>query len=276
MWRRTRSRSTPSKKADSAGSASMRSYSSSTTRVRAPRPPIGVQQRHGWAPFARPARPVAPRRVSMVARAACSDLARSLHPPAAPTRGRVENSARGGGARFRRHQPLLRPRDIPCTPSSSEPSARPPALAIAAGGPAAGRGGRRVGGRHRLPEQLHHRPDRRRHPRGRGVRLRHLRPVAGQGRRHRHRRQQALRRQAGRQLGLELQPAGRRRQPAFTQGHAYRYSIFATDTAGSTWQRSGGFATLIRYASVTYNRFHVIKDGDNIGCRRLRGPQPLR
>ncbi|WP_375478918.1 fibronectin type III domain-containing protein [uncultured Jatrophihabitans sp.] len=57
----------------------------------------------------------------------------------------------------------------------------------------------------------------------------------------------------------------------FTQGKAYRYLIYATDTGGSTWMRAGGFATLIRYASVTYNKFHVIKDGDSIGAGDFEG-----
>src|SRR4051794_24992096 len=51
----------------------------------------------------------------------------------------------------------------------------------------------------------------------------------------------------------------------FHQGSIYKYSIFATDTAGATWRYSGEFVTLVRTASIHYSNFHVINDGDIVG-----------
>lgn len=49
----------------------------------------------------------------------------------------------------------------------------------------------------------------------------------------------------------------------FQQGAIYKFSIYATDTAGATWGYSGEFVTLVRTATVHYDNLHVITDGDS-------------
>ena len=48
--------------------------------------------------------------------------------------------------------------------------------------------------------------------------------------------------------------------PLPAQGAEYRYDVWATDTAGHTWHERGYFTSLIRTATVTFSKLHMIDD----------------
>ena len=50
--------------------------------------------------------------------------------------------------------------------------------------------------------------------------------------------------------------------PLAAQGTEYRYDVWATDTSGHSWHERGYFFSLIRTATVSFSKLHMIDDSD--------------